>query len=100
MRPRARAVLLACAALATATAPVLPALAAGHPAPSRPAAQSLTWTVTPSPDTRFIGNELLGISCTARGSHQLAGAAGRWPLFAVTRLRPEGSPAQGGAARL
>ena len=30
-----------------------------------------------------------GISFTARGSHQLTGAAGRWPLFAVTRPHPD-----------
>jgi hypothetical protein len=30
----------------------------------------------------------------ARGSQQLTGATGRWPLFAVTRLRAEGPQAQ------
>jgi DNA-binding SARP family transcriptional activator/pimeloyl-ACP methyl ester carboxylesterase len=34
-----------------------------------------------------------GIAFTARGSHQLPGAEGRWPLFAVTRPRPGGARA-------
>ena len=34
-----------------------------------------------------------GISFTARGSHHLTGAAGKWPLFAVARPHPGRPPA-------
>jgi len=44
--------------------------------------------------SRTVKDLLTGspIGFTARGSHQLTGAAGKWPLFAVTRLRPDGPP--------
>jgi DNA-binding SARP family transcriptional activator/pimeloyl-ACP methyl ester carboxylesterase len=47
--------------------------------------------------SRTVKDLLTGspIGFTARGSHQLTGAAGRWPLFAVTRLRPDGLPSPG-----
>jgi hypothetical protein len=40
--------------------------------------------------SRTVKDLLAGspIGFTARGSHQLTGATGRWPLFAVTRLHP------------
>src|SRR6266516_4710194 len=60
MRPRARAARLACAALAAATLPAGPPLAAGHATPGRAA---LTWTVTPSPNTNYRGNQLMDVSC-------------------------------------
>lgn len=44
--------------------------------------------------SRTVKDLLAGspIGFTARGSHQLAGAAGKWPLFAVARPHPEGTP--------
>jgi DNA-binding SARP family transcriptional activator/pimeloyl-ACP methyl ester carboxylesterase/class 3 adenylate cyclase len=46
--------------------------------------------------SRTVKDLLTGspIGFAARGSQQLTGATGRWPLFAVTRLRAEGPQAQ------
>jgi hypothetical protein len=50
--------------------------------------------------SRTVKDLLTGspIGFAARGSHQLTGATGKWPLFAVTRLRAEGPQAQGAPA--